>query len=134
MDPRAALQAAFGALAAVAMLGGPAAAQDIEREGQRVEVHVTSHPGSSTTVCLESAPPVQGRKRLTVSYGAGAVRLSTSARDRGPHCASFEPAGPRFRVRLEYGHLVVLTAILADRDFARDEYRGKTITFRWVRE
>jgi hypothetical protein len=134
VHPRAAILAAFGAFAAVAALGRPAGAQAIEREGQKVEVHVSEHPGSSTAVCLESAPPVRGRKRLTLGYGAGAVRLTTSARDRGPHCATFEPEAPRFTVRLEYGHLVVLTAILADRDFGAEEYRGKTLTFRWVGE
>lgn len=118
----------------MAASGRPAGAQTIEREGQRVEVQVSSHPGATTAVCLESAPGIRGRKRLTVSYGGGSARLTVGGSDRGPHCASFEPGGPRFGVRLEYSHLVLLTAILADRDFDREEFRGKTITFRWVAE
>lgn len=121
-------------LLALAATGRPAHAQTLERDGQRVEVQVSSHPGASVAVCLESAPGVRGRKRLTVSYGGGSARLSTGGSDRGPHCASFDPAGPRFGVRLEYGHLLLLTAILADRDFSGEEFRGKTITFRWVAE
>lgn len=119
---------------AAAAAGRPAAAQTIERDGQRVEVQVSSHSGTSTAVCLESAPSVRGRKRLGVWYGGGTARLSTTGSDHGPHCAFFDPQGPRFSVRLEYTHLVLLTAILADREFDREEMRGKTITFRWVAE
>lgn len=134
MDRKTALQAALGTLVALVAPDGTAAAQTIERDGQRVEVRVAPHPGGSTAVCLESVAEVKGRKRLTVSYGGGTARLSTSGTDRGPHCASFDPEGSRFGVRLEYSHMVLLTAILADRSFDRDRYRGKTITFRWVGE
>jgi len=134
VDRKTALQAALGTLAALAVPAGTAAAQTIERDGQRVEVKVVPHRGGSTAVCLESAPEVKGRKRLTVSYGGGTARLSTSGSDRGPHCASFDPEGARFGVRLEYSHMVLLTAILAERSFDHDRYRGKTITFRWVGE
>ncbi|HEX2190528.1 MAG TPA: hypothetical protein VHG51_16590 [Longimicrobiaceae bacterium] len=134
MHRRAILQAAAVGLLALAPSGRAAHAQTLERDGQRVEVQVSSHPGTSTAVCLESAPGVRGRKRLTVSYGAGSAKLSVGGSDRGPHCAFFEPEGPRFGVRLEYSHLLLLTAILADRDFGREEFRGKTLTFRWVSE
>lgn len=134
MDRKSAIRAGLGALLALAATGRPAAAQTIERDGQRVEVQVSMHSSGSTAVCLESAPNVRGRKRLTVWHGGGSSRLSTGAGDRGPHCAFFEPSGPRFTVRLEYSHLVLLTAILADREFDREEMRGKTITFRWVAE
>lgn len=134
MEARATIRAVLAGLAAVAAFALPARAQTIERDGQRVEVQVASHPGGSTVVCLESAEGITGRKRLTVSWGGGSARLSTAGNDRGPHCASFEPRGSRFGVRLEYGHFVLLTAILADRSFGREEFRGKTLTFRWVAE
>lgn len=134
MHRKSAIGAGLAGLLALAAPGRPAAAQSIERDGQRVEVVVTTHSSASTAVCLESAPGVRGRKRLTVWHGEGSSRLSTAGNDRGPHCAFFEPEGPRFSVRLEYTHLVLLTAILADREFSRDEMRGKTITFRWVAE
>ena len=134
MDRKPVIRAAIGALLALAACGRPAAAQAIERDGQRVEVQVSTHSSGSTAVCLESLPGVRGRKRITVWYGGTPARLSTAASDRGPHCAFFEPGGARFTVRLEYSHLVLLTAILADREFDREEMRGKTITFRWVAE
>lgn len=136
MDRKAALGAAVCALSVVAAFGRPAAAQTIERDGERVEVQVSSHSGASTAVCLESAGSVKGRKRLTVSYGgeSGPARLSTGGSDRGPHCVFFEPEGPRFAVRLEYSQLVLLTGVLSDRDFSSEEFRGKTLTFRWVAE
>ena len=135
MDRRAVFRAGLGALLALAAPGRPAAAQAIERDGQRVEVQVSTHSSASTAVCLESAPGVRGRKRLTVWHGGGgSSRLSTGGSDHGPHCAFFEPQGARFSIRLEYSHLVLLTAILADREFDREEMRGKTITFRWVTE
>ena len=136
MHRKPAIRTVLGALLvlAAAAAGRPAAAQTIERDGQRVEVQVSSHSGASTAVCLESAAGVRGRKRLGVWYGSGTARLSTTGNDHGPHCAFFDPQGPRFSVRLEYSHLVLLTAILADREFDREEMRGKTITFRWVAE
>lgn len=134
MDRKPVIRAVLGALLALAAAGRPAAAQSIERDGQRVEVQVSANSSGSTAVCLESHPSVKGRKKLTVWYGSASARLGTAADDRGPHCAFFDPAGPRFTVRLEYSHLVLLTAILADREFDREEMRGKTITFRWVAE
>lgn len=134
VNRKAVLQGALAALLALAATGREAGAQTIERDGQRVEIQIADHPGTSTSVCLESAPGVTGRKRLTVSYGGGSARLSTSNGDHGPHCASFQPEAERFRVRLEYSHLLFLTAFLATREFDREEYRGKTITFRWVGE
>ena len=134
MDRKPVIRAVLGALLALAAAGRPGAAQTIERDGQRVEVEVSANSSGSTAVCLESLPSVRGRKRLTVWYGSASAKLTTAAGDRGPHCAFFDPAGPRFTVRLEYSHLVLLTAILADREFDREEMRGKTITFRWVAE
>jgi hypothetical protein len=129
--------AALGILLPLA-LGGFAPAQApariIERDGQRVELHVGTHPGTSTAVCLESGPGVARRKRLIVSHEGGATRLSATSNDRGPHCAFFDSAGRRFRVRLEYAYLMVLTAVLAEEELDREEFRGKTLTFRWVAE
>ncbi|HEX2094766.1 MAG TPA: hypothetical protein VHG28_20345 [Longimicrobiaceae bacterium] len=121
-------------LVAGGVVPAQAPARIIERDGQRVEVHVGTHPGTSTAVCLESGPGVDRRKRLVVSYEGGSTRLTATSSDRGPHCAFFEPAGRSFRVRLEYSYLLVLTAVLVEEEFDREEFRGRTITFRWAAE
>lgn len=119
-------------------LAAPAAAQEggrvIARDGQRVEVHVTTHGGASTSVCLESAPGIEGRKRLEVSSGEESTRLGTAGGDHGPHCAFFQGDGAVIRVRLEYSRFVLLSVLLAELEYSREEGRGKTITFRWLRE
>lgn len=128
-------------LGLLALLGAGAAAlaqgpgpRVIERDGQRVEVRVTTHGEGSTAVCLESADGVRGKKWVTVHHGGVSTRLSTARGDHGPHCAFFEPAGDGFRVRLEHNRFVVVSSLLADLEYEREEARGKTLTFRWVRE
>jgi hypothetical protein len=127
----------FHALATL-LLAAPAAAQEggrvIARDGQRVEVHVTAHGGASTSVCLESAGGIEGRKRLEVSSGEESTRLNTAGGNHGPHCAFFQGDGAAIRVRLEYFRFVLLSVLLAELEYSREEGRGKTITFRWVKE
>jgi hypothetical protein len=119
-------------------LPAPAATQEggkvLARDGQRVEVQVRAHEGSSTAVCLESAERIEGRKRLTVSSGNESIRLTTAGGNHGPHCAFLQAEDPAIRVRLEYFRLVLLAVLLAELEYDREEGRGKTLTFRWVEE
>ena len=130
-------RAVFHALPAL-LLAAPAAAQEggrvIARDGQRVEVHIASHGGPATSVCLESAEGIAGRKRLEVSSGEETSRLTTAGGNRGPHCAFLQGDGANIRVRLEYFRFVLLSVLLAELEYSREEGRGKTITFRWVKE
>ncbi|MDP9349788.1 MAG: hypothetical protein M3P24_11715 [Gemmatimonadota bacterium] len=127
----------FHALPAL-LLAAPAAAQEggrvIARDGQRVEVQISDHGGAATSVCLESAEGVAGRKRLEVSAGEESTRLTTAGGSHGPHCAFFQGDGTDIRVRLEYFRFVLLAVLLAEMEYSREEGRGKTITFRWVKE
>ncbi|HEX7239844.1 MAG TPA: hypothetical protein VF263_06235 [Longimicrobiaceae bacterium] len=131
---RAPLGTALALVLAVLPARSQDAVQGISRDGQRVEVQVTRHPGDATTVCLESGPGVRGRKRLVVTHGTRSAKLTTSDGDRGPHCTFFQAEGESFRVRLEYVHLAVLTTVLGERAFGRAAFAGRTLTFRWVAE
>ncbi|MBV9772503.1 MAG: hypothetical protein JO040_01050 [Gemmatimonadetes bacterium] len=113
-----------------AVLAVPAGAQ---QEGP-VELRVTEHPGKLVTVCLESAPRVEGSKRAVVSFGDEAVKLTTGRDNHGPHCASSEAGDARFHVRLEQTRYLIASTVVMDRDFTRAEYEGKTLTFFWTRD
>lgn len=117
-------------LLAAALLAGTGDAQD----GGPVDVRVSDHPGKLITVCLETAPPVQGAKRVVVSFGETPVKLATGRDNHGPHCASFDPGEGTFHVRLEQTRYFVATTVVMERDFPKDEYAGKTLTFFWTRE
>lgn len=129
------LYALPGLLLAVSAASQRGGDRVIEEAGQKVEVVVTGHQGGeSTTVCLESGPAVTQRKKVVVWAGRESARLTTGNGDRGPNCAFFPPDGEVVRIRLEYPRYVVFTSVLAEVEYPRAELRGKTITFRWVKE
>lgn len=119
-----------GALLALRLLVPPDPAQ----EGGPVELRVADHPGKLVTVCLESAPRVQGAKRVVVDFGDDPVKLSTARDNHGPHCVSFQPEEGTFHVRLEQTRFLIASTVVLERDFAKGEYAGKTLTFFWARE
>lgn len=130
------MKAAYAAslLFCTAGWAAPAGAQTIQGDGQIVEVQVGLNHGGLTTVCLESAPEITGRKRAEISHAGGSVSVSVVRDDHGPNCASFDPGDEDFTVKLEHTRLFVLPARLEELRYTPAEGRDRTITFRWVRE
>lgn len=131
------LRKAFVLLAPLLLAAPLAAAPPQDRVtggGQEVQVTVSQHSGSATTVCLETAPAVTGRKTAQVWYRGGSASLAPRPGGRGPDCASFTAGDGEVAVRLEYVRLMVFPARLPVRTFPAASVRGKRITFRWVRE
>lgn len=123
-------------LVAVLVLAAPSAgAQSTYREnGQQVAMRVTDSQGTLVTVCLEAGPEVAGKKWAAVDFGGPPATLSASRENGGPDCVSFSAEGEDFSVRLQYTRFIVSTASLRTRIFPRAEFRGRTLTFRWVRD
>lgn len=119
--------AALGLLLAGA---GPAR----QAEQSPVRVSIAGREGSGTTVCLQAAPAVQGRKRAQVSHGGGHAVLSVSPESPGPHCAELANPSGTVQVSLHFSRAWVIPSTLGEHSYPADDVRGKRITFLWLRD
>ncbi len=123
------------------MLGGTAAlvllltarTADAGQEGP-VRVSIAGREGTGTTVCLQAAPAVRGRKRAQVSHDGGHAVLSVSAESPGPHCAELAHPSGTVLVSLHFSRAWVIPSTLGEHSYPAEQVRGKRITFLWLRD
>jgi len=100
----------------------------------RVRVSVERREGAGTTVCLEAAPGVRGRKRALVSHAGGSAVLDVSRQSAGPHCTELARPEGTVSVELQFTRLWVIPSTLRRHSFPAREASGKRITFLWLRD
>ncbi|HYW05573.1 MAG TPA: hypothetical protein VE913_01380 [Longimicrobium sp.] len=108
------------------------AAAPLPGQEPNVQMSIVPREGTGTTVCLEAAPGVRGRKRADVSHDGGLVSLSVSATSPGPNCTELADAQGTVTVGLRFARMWVIPSSLGARAFPAAEVRGKRITFRWM--
>ncbi len=99
-----------------------------------VRVSIAEREGTGTTVCLQAAPAVRGRKRAQVSHDGGHAVLSVSAESPGPHCAELAQPSGTVLVSLHFSRAWVIPSTLGQHSYPADQVRGKRITFLWLRD
>ncbi|CAA9298277.1 MAG: hypothetical protein AVDCRST_MAG68-195 [uncultured Gemmatimonadetes bacterium] len=125
---------AKGGIAALGLLLLTAAAPGGEAEQTPVRVSIAEREGAGTTVCLQAAPAVRGRKRAQVSHGGGHAVLSVSPESPGPHCAELANPAGTVLVSLHFSRAWVIPSTLGQHSYPADEVRGKRLTFLWLRD
>jgi len=119
----------------IAAMGVPlSGALPLRQEGAPVRVSVSPREGAGTTVCLQAAQGVRGRKRAHVSHEGGNAVLHTTPRAPGPDCVELASPSGTVTVELHFTHLWLIPANLPQRTFPAEQVRGKRITFTWLRD